>query len=126
MDLPANDAVKGFMKLPWGVEVGTLPDGTRFARCVEISHAVAYAEPGENLETLFWDSVQASLEAMLASGEPIPTPRAIRGQKPERVILVNAEYVDAQGEIATVETDRVSWGVNPVEVDRGALTPLPA
>lgn len=69
-----NPRVEELLQRPWTIVTGTKADGARWARCREIEHAVAYAGPSENLDELFWDSLRASLEAMLESGEPIPAP----------------------------------------------------
>lgn len=69
-----NPRVEELLQRPWSITTGMKADGTRWARCREIEHAVAYAGPSENLDELFWDSLRASLEAMIESGEPIPAP----------------------------------------------------
>jgi len=69
-----NPRVEELLQRPWTITTGMKADGTRWARCREIEHAVAYAGPSENLDELFWDSLRASLEAMIESGEPIPAP----------------------------------------------------
>lgn len=78
MQLPPEATIRDLMRLPWSIVTGTTEDGTPFAKCAEIPHAVAFAEPGEDLDSLYWDSLRASLEAILAAGEPLPRPKALR------------------------------------------------
>lgn len=66
--------VDELLRLPWHVESGIKPDGTRWARCVEMPHAVAYVDPDEDLDAAFWESMRASVSALLEFGEPIPRP----------------------------------------------------
>ena len=74
---PTTDALYALMNMPWTIESGVKEDGTRWARCKEIPHAVAYADVGEDLERLFWDSMRASLEAMISTGEHVPLPAGV-------------------------------------------------
>lgn len=88
MKLPDEGLVRQYLSLPWTIEAGTLDDGVRFARCREIPHAVAYADSHEDLDALFWDSLRASVESMLATGERIPRPLREKATLPPGKIIV--------------------------------------
>lgn len=125
MELPSKNEVAGYLSLPWAIESGTLEDGIQFARCVEIPHAVAYAEPGEDLQHLFWDAMRSTLEAMIATGSRVPTPRAFGGvaSEPARDFAVAAQLADDEERINPVELDKASWGLSSTPLDTALLQP---
>lgn len=86
----SNDPFYGLLSLPWTITTGVKDDGTRWAQCAEIPHAIVYADADEDIDVMFWDSLRASLEALAAIGEPIPLPEGARWRTPlgNRVIAV--------------------------------------
>ncbi len=112
MKLPDASLVRQYLALPWQIDAGSLEDGVRFARCREIPHAVAFAEPGENLDELFWDSLRASIEAMLATGEPIPTPaRMPRMSAPRGYVVVEVDR--ARSSVVTGQNSSYGLATSP-------------
>lgn len=72
--MPSADEMRALLNLPWTIETGVTPHGDRFARCIEVPEAVAYAGADEDLDALFWDSLKASLEARITSGQSVVLP----------------------------------------------------
>lgn len=95
----ADDPLYGLMTLPWTMQTGTREDGTQWARCAEIPHAIAYAGEGEDLDALFWDSLRASLEALVELGEEVPLPNGARFRTP----LAGTRVIKIEG--VKTETD---------------------
>lgn len=95
--LPNADQMRALLNLPWTIQTGRTEHGDRFARCAEIPDAVAYAGDDEDLTALFWDCLQATLEAKITSGEPFAMPAGrvpptmtvlvqVKGKTPEDVV----------------------------------------
>ena len=118
--LPDPSLVDRYLSLPWTIETGRTEDGVTYARCAQIPDAVAFAEDPAAIDALFWDALRATLEALLACGEPVPVPAAsLRKVREDRKVVVRPSPIgtaDAEALEVNDESEGVASSQQPEPV----------